>query len=88
MSPLGINLMIKQDPEESNVRASGIILLKKKPQFVWGEVLEVGDIDEDINVGDRVYYANVDVYRETEGKLKEETGVQLVSIKNIFYWEQ
>ena len=89
MQALGRNILVKAD-EVSRVRASGIILLEetKGDKYTWGDVLQVGDVHEDIKEGDRVLYQLGRGYKEmTEERLPEPTGVQIVQLKNVMYWE-
>lgn len=89
MQPLGRNILVKAD-EVSRVRNSGLILLQetKLSKYTWGEVIEVGDINENIGVGDRVLYQLGRGYREmTDERLPEPTGIQIVQLKNVMYWE-
>lgn len=88
MKPKGINIKVKKKHVDS-IRKSGIIIPStiKNPNLVWGEVLDVGEaVEDDIRVGDVLFYASGDSYKETKGALSEETGEQLVSVKNILFW--
>jgi co-chaperonin GroES (HSP10) len=90
MQPLGRNILVKAD-EVARVRDSGIILLEKTKvsKYTWGTVMEVGDINEDIREGDRVLYQLGRGYREmTDERLPKPTGVEVVALKNIQYWER
>lgn len=88
MQPLGRNILVKADTKP-RVRNSGIILLEdtKLDKYTWGEVLDVGDIEEDIKQGQRVLYQLGRGYQEmTKEKLPKPTGVQIVALKNVMYW--
>lgn len=89
MEALGRNILVKAETKP-RVRNSGVILLEdtKLSKYTWGEVLGVGDINEDIKKGDRVLYQLGRGYREmTKDKLSKPTGVQIVALKNVMYWE-
>lgn len=88
MKPLGNNILVKAETSP-RVRNSGLILLEdtKLSKYTWGEVLDVGDIQEDIKIGQRVLYQLGRGYQEmTKEKLPEPTGVQIVALKNVMYW--
>lgn len=75
MRALGNNVKIKQDPDKQFTK-TGLIIPgnAKRTSYVWGEVEQIGDTKEDIQIGDRVYYSNRTAFNK-----------QIVKVKDIFY---
>lgn len=80
MHPLSTNILVEEEQVEQKI----LLPTKWKRGRVWGKILEVGDIDEDMNVGDRIFYSKSKAYVET--KNNKPTGQQLIALKNIFIW--
>ena len=89
MKALGNNIKVKQE-ERDTVLPSGIIIPStvKRKDLVYGEVVEVGEVSIDIEVGHRILYSNARAYKEKvkDGVLFKETGYQLLSVKDVIIW--
>ncbi len=53
------NVILVKPIVQENKSKGGIIILSKVQMYQEGIVIKVGELDQDIQVGDKLYYANL-----------------------------